>query len=189
MTTQRTSSAAVNSRSRTSDIAGPPQFKYFGKDAVTGAYRIKSEYARYWIQGVAVKGIQGAKRQTFLTGTCPEKSVVLIARGHKTNKPYLVQGLVIKHEVLGFKRAAITPKDTADTYRRDLERISAARSAGADPHVSIEFISHHVQRSKASVYRDVESARLPKPIKVGRSSTWPFSAVDLYARGLPTVSV
>lgn len=70
-----------------------------------------------------------------------------------------------------------------EQYESEMIRIKAALSAGLDPTVCLPFIAFHTQRSPATLYRDMASGRLPKPTKVGRSSRWRFSDVELYRGG------
>lgn len=71
----------------------------------------------------------------------------------------------------------------AEQYESEMIRIKVALSAGLDPTVCLQFVAFHAQRSPATLYRDIASGRLPKPTKVGRSSRWRFSDIELYRGG------
>ena len=71
----------------------------------------------------------------------------------------------------------------AEQYESEMIRIKVALSAGLDPTVCLQFVAFHAQRSPATLYRVMASGRLPKPTKVGRSSRWRFSDIELYRGG------
>lgn len=68
-------------------------------------------------------------------------------------------------------------------YDRDLDRVRLEREAGLDPSVDISFICRIAGRSEATIYRDVSKGLLARPLKLGRASRWPFSAVQAYMGG------
>ena len=75
----------------------------------------------------------------------------------------------------------------AEQYASDMVRVKAALEAGLDPTVKLPFVATHTQRSPATLYRDIASGHLPKPTKVGRSSSWRFSDVEAYRAGASSV--
>ena len=49
--------------------------------------------------------------------------------------------------------------------------------------VDVQRLRDELGCSRATLYRDIASGRLPKPTKVGRSSRWRFSDIELYRGG------
>ncbi|WP_282025326.1 helix-turn-helix transcriptional regulator [Limimaricola cinnabarinus] len=47
----------------------------------------------------------------------------------------------------------------------------------ADSLVGIATLAEILQRSRASIYRDIKNKTLPKPLKLGNSSRWRLSEV------------
>lgn len=50
--------------------------------------------------------------------------------------------------------------------------------------VTINTIVNMLQRSKASIYRDIAIGDFPKPLKLGHSSRWRHSEVEAYIQSL-----
>ncbi|MGR3572809.1 helix-turn-helix transcriptional regulator [Brevirhabdus sp.] len=57
-------------------------------------------------------------------------------------------------------------------------------SSTPDKLVSIAAVAAILDRSRASIYRDIAQRVLPKPLKIGRSSRWRMSEVDAYIQRL-----
>lgn len=68
-------------------------------------------------------------------------------------------------------------------FKKEIESIVAQRAVGIDPPVSIPTACRMSNRSRAAAYRDIEKGLLPKPTKIGRSSSLPYSVVEAYAAG------
>ena len=49
--------------------------------------------------------------------------------------------------------------------------------------VTAAVLAAQLEVSERTLYRDIASGRLPKPTKVGRSSRWRFSDIELYRGG------
>lgn len=47
-----------------------------------------------------------------------------------------------------------------------------------DSLVDLATLVDILQRSRASIYRDIQNKTFPKPLKLGRSSRWKLSEVD-----------
>ena len=50
-------------------------------------------------------------------------------------------------------------------------------SPAADSLIGIATLVEILQRSRASIYRDIKNKTLPKPLKLGNSSRWRLSEV------------
>ena len=68
-------------------------------------------------------------------------------------------------------------------FQRELEIINAQCQAGLNPAVSIAAMGYMSHRSLATIYRDIKKQLLPRPTKIGRNSTFPFSIAKAYADG------
>ena len=68
-------------------------------------------------------------------------------------------------------------------FKKEIQFIVAQRAVGIDPPVSITTACRMSNRSRAAAYRDMEKGLLPKPTKIGRSSSLPYSVVEAYAAG------
>lgn len=68
-------------------------------------------------------------------------------------------------------------------FIRELGFIKAQCDAGFDPPISIPATGYISNRSVATTYRDIKKGILPKPNKIGRSSTFPYSIAKAYADG------
>ena len=44
--------------------------------------------------------------------------------------------------------------------------------------IGINCITEMLQRSRASIYRDISDGRFPRPLKLGASSRWKLSEVE-----------
>lgn len=53
-----------------------------------------------------------------------------------------------------------------------------------DALVDLKTVSATLCRSRASIYRDIESGTFPRPIKIGGSSRWKLSEVNEYLERL-----
>ena len=68
-------------------------------------------------------------------------------------------------------------------FQREIEIISVQCKAGLNPPVSIAAMGYMSHRSHATIYRDIKKQLLPRPTKIGRNSTFPFSIAKAYADG------
>jgi predicted DNA-binding transcriptional regulator AlpA len=50
--------------------------------------------------------------------------------------------------------------------------------------ISMSTLTVMLQRSRASIYRDIARGDFPKPLKLGRSSRWPLADVEAYIANL-----
>lgn len=50
----------------------------------------------------------------------------------------------------------------------------------SDSTVSIANIVARLDRSRASIYRDIQRGEFPKPLRLGRSSRWLVSEIDAF---------
>lgn len=57
-------------------------------------------------------------------------------------------------------------------------------SSTPDKLVSIAAVAAILDRSRASIYRDIAQKVFPKPLKIGRSSRWRMSEVNAYIQRL-----
>lgn len=75
-------------------------------------------------------------------------------------------------------------KDAA--FQTELANVSAQRAAGFDPLVSVHFATKYLNRSRASMYRDLANAVLAS-IKVGHSTRLLFSTLEALKTGTNSV--
>jgi predicted DNA-binding transcriptional regulator AlpA len=62
------------------------------------------------------------------------------------------------------------------------EAIAVQQAAGLDPFVRMWFITKYLDESRANLYRKIGHT-FPRPIKRGRGSFWPMSAIEAYKSG------
>lgn len=67
--------------------------------------------------------------------------------------------------------------DPISCLHRDKEIIVHTTSTAPDTLVGIATLVEILQRSRASIYRDIKNKTFPKPLKLGNSSRWRLSEV------------
>lgn len=166
-------------------------FSYCGK--VGNLLKIRTGEMQIFVHGELFATSETSQRNLVINGGASLLStsssaasaiinhVELLARGNKSGKLYIIRGVIdrVTCSVKKIDKKQMNNKE----YESELQLIQSARLANIDSLVNLKFLSKHSKRSVASVYRDIECGRLPKPFKQGRSSRWLFSVADEYARG------
>lgn len=167
------------------------QFKYHGKS--NGLIRLRTKNEKLLVRGSAFPARQTESGALVFKSSASSLSAVsveaedgkphieLLARGHRTGKLYAIIGVI--EEVLPRSTSTKSEHMSRNDYDTEMARIKSAREASVDPMVTVKFAALHVGRSIATIYRDMKNGNLQKPFKRGKSSIWPFSVIDAYARG------
>lgn len=164
-----------------------PQFKYLGRSKKNNAYKVCTDKHLYFIAGSATRMSSASSlrdKNDSDKARSHKNYVELLARGHKTLGLFFIEGSVISSTPLitdsekNSQSNALSEMDYLDT----LNRIKLAEELGEDLLVSIKFIIKHLQRSRASIYRDIGKGLFPAPQKMGKSSCWNFSNIATYLK-------
>jgi predicted DNA-binding transcriptional regulator AlpA len=76
------------------------------------------------------------------------------------------------------KNFSASSDELISSPHRDTEIIMHATSPEPDRLVGIATLVEILQRSRASIYRDIKNDAFPKPLKLGSSSRWRLSEVN-----------
>lgn len=147
-------------------------------------YRLDAENERLSLKKQRSARPSACERES---GRGPMRSLaeVILARGVNTAKLFVIRGKVNRAIDIGTfpPQTAMRQPMSVAQYQVEVQRIKASQELGIDPVVSLPFLMRHSGRSAATVYRDINAQRLPKPFKRGASSVWSFSAAQTYAHG------
>lgn len=80
------------------------------------------------------------------------------------------------------KKKPASPRRPMKSFDDACAAIATQRAAGLDPFVRMWFITQYLDESRANLYRKIGHT-FPRPVKRGRGSFWPMSAIEAYKSG------